>query len=191
MGDVRVTCDPREGSYGVADAQRPLPTSVIGQPITQNGPWSWPDPRVADAPGHFIPTHRLTLGADGVPELRPIGDARPLDLVSTIPRNDLVILAPDGTVHRPMTDMELALLQGFPLRVRGEWLCLPGSREVRRRGIGNAIPPLTARAIACACLEAMNDHNPLSTLLTHTHRKVWVQPLAPSWFGAQTEEAQQ
>lgn len=191
VGDVRVTCDPREGSYGVADAQRPLPTSVIGQPITQNGPWSWPDPRVADAPGHFTPTHRLTLGVDGVPELWPIGDARPLDLASTAPRNDLVILAPDGTVHRPMSDFELALLQGFPLRVRGEWLCLPGSREVRRRGIGNAIPPLTARAIAEACLEAMNDHNPLSTLLTHTYRKVWVQPLAPNQLGAQPEEAQQ
>ena len=190
VADPRVTCEPREGSYGVADAARPLPTSVIGQAITQNGPWSWPDPRVADASGHFAPTHALSLGADGVLVCSPIGDARPLDLGSNTSRNDLVIVALDGSFHRPLSDLELALLQGFPLRVRGEWLCLPGSREVRRRGIGNAIPPLTARAIAEACLEVMADHTPLSSLLTSSDRKVWVQPLPRQWFGAQPEGAQ-
>lgn len=192
VADVRVGCDPREGSYGVADGARPLPTSVIGAAITQNGPWSWPDPRTTAHSGGFAPTHRLALGEDGVLELLTLDGSRPLDLSSTSPRADVVIVALDGSYHRPMTDLELALLQGFPSRVRGEWLAIPGSREARRRGIGNAIPPLTARAIADACLEAIANTNPLAALLTPSDRDVWVDghddDSAERWFGAQPEE---
>lgn len=193
VADVRVACGPREGSYGVADGARPLPTSVIGAAITQNGPWSWPDPRTQQGGEGFTPTHRLSLGEDGVLELVTLSGARALDLASTSPRADVVIVAPDGSYHRPMTDLELALLQGFPARVRGEWLAIPGSREVRRRGIGNAIPPLTACAIADACLEAIVNTNPLAALLTPSDRDVWVDGQddegAERWFGAQPEEA--
>lgn len=62
----------------------------------------------------------------------------------------LVIRAPDGTWHRPLTDRELAVLQGFPVDC-----CLEGPSSSSRAGgagrrehIGNAIPPPTAEAIA-------------------------------------------
>ena len=61
-----------------------------------------------------------------------------------------VIIAEDGTWHRPLTTLELLVLQGFdPRRSDGSYLVLPGRSDARwREHIGNAVPPPTARAIA-------------------------------------------
>lgn len=59
-----------------------------------------------------------------------------------------VILARDGTWHRPLTTLELAALQGFPLVVNGKPLLLQGGSTRQRKAIGNAVPPPAARAIA-------------------------------------------
>jgi site-specific DNA-cytosine methylase len=56
-----------------------------------------------------------------------------------------LIVALDGTWHRPLTTLELAALQGFP--VAG--LVLDGkSHSSWRERIGNAVPPPAAQAIA-------------------------------------------
>ena len=75
------------------------------------------------------------------------------------PESPLVIIAADGTWHRPLTTLELAALQGLPTTVKGEPLVLSGrSASAWRERIGNCVPPPAAEAIArrmlCALLEA-------------------------------------
>ena len=60
-----------------------------------------------------------------------------------------VIIAEDGTWHRPLTTLECAVLQSFPAVVDGEPLTLDGRNTGRWRvRIGDAVPPDAAQAIA-------------------------------------------
>ncbi len=60
-----------------------------------------------------------------------------------------VIIAADGTWHRPMTTLELAALQSLPMRINDRALVLAGGAVSRwRERIGNAVPVAAARAIA-------------------------------------------
>lgn len=61
-----------------------------------------------------------------------------------------IIVAEDGTWHRPLTPLDLAVLQGLPLRMPdGRPLQLAGRRKAGwLERIGNAVPPPTAQAIA-------------------------------------------
>ncbi|HBV97422.1 MAG TPA: DNA cytosine methyltransferase [Desulfotomaculum sp.] len=68
-----------------------------------------------------------------------------------------VIIALDGTWHRPLTTLELAALQGLPTTLEdGSPLVLAGKNDARwRERIGNAVPPPAARAIAEQILNAL------------------------------------
>lgn len=68
-----------------------------------------------------------------------------------------VIIALDGTWHRPLTTLELAVLQGFPaILPDGNPLVLAGRSNARwRERIGNAVPPPAAKAIAAQILNAL------------------------------------
>jgi hypothetical protein len=67
-----------------------------------------------------------------------------------------VIVAPDGTWHRPLSTLELAALQGFPTVLDGAPLVLAGKSHTRwRQAIGDAIPPPAARAVCEQILEAL------------------------------------
>lgn len=83
-------------------------------------------------------------------------------------------IASDGTWHRPLTFLELAALQGSPVIVNGEPLCLAGSRSAWRERIGNAVPPPAAEAIARQMLASLSAASlgtfPLSS------DEVWVSP---------------
>lgn len=60
-----------------------------------------------------------------------------------------MIIAADGTWHRPFTTLELAALQGFPTTWKGRPLELGGkSTSGWRERIGNAVPPPAAQAMA-------------------------------------------
>lgn len=87
-----------------------------------------------------------------------------------------VIIARDGTWHRPLTLLELAALQGFPARVDGAPLELSGTRTEVATHIGNAVPPPAARAIAQQMLTALVQ----STLeaFALSAGPVWVSPEA-------------
>lgn len=72
------------------------------------------------------------------------------------PRHVPVIVAADGTWHRPMTLLDRAALQGLPARVRGEPLRLAGrSAAAWGERIGNAVPVQAATAIAVSILKAL------------------------------------
>ena len=175
LADARLAVEldhtPRRGTMGVQVAAEPADT-VRGNHSIRQAPGAVQDPRVAkgrkgrkgqakpkparlevfyDDRGWPVPTHELARLDDG--RLVLYGPA--VDFKTTRPRGDLVFRAPDGTLHRPMTDAELALLMGFPL---GFEFCGPSScskakegdkpRTGRRKRIGNAVPPPTAYAIA-------------------------------------------
>ena len=87
-----------------------------------------------------------------------------------------VILARDGTWHRPLTTLELAALQGFPLVVNGKPLCFPGGTGSTRarKIIGNAVPPPAARAVAEQMLMTL-AHGALNSFALSAE-PVWVEP---------------
>lgn len=78
-------------------------------------------------------------------------DVDPAKAPSFVP----VIVAEDGTWHRPMTLLELAALQGIPSMLDGEPLRLTGTRTEIATHIGNAVPVGAARAIAERMLVAL------------------------------------
>jgi site-specific DNA-cytosine methylase len=133
VADIRIGCEPRAGAYGVISWQEAAKT-VIGCARVDNGAWAVADPRVPDEPVMVITNVRRA------PPLVP------------------VIIAEDGTWHRPLTTLELAALQGLPTELDGKPLVLDGkSVTAWRERIGNAVPEPAARAIAeqmLACLTA-------------------------------------
>ena len=68
-----------------------------------------------------------------------------------------IIIAMDGTWHRPLTTWELMALQGFPLYMPdGMPVVLAGKSDARwRERIGNAVPPPAAEAMGRQILRAL------------------------------------
>ncbi|OYV97826.1 MAG: DNA cytosine methyltransferase [Deltaproteobacteria bacterium 37-65-8] len=86
-----------------------------------------------------------------------------------------VIIAEDGTWHRPLTTLELAALQGFPLNMPdGSPLTLAGNSDARwRERIGNAVPPPAAEAIAAVILRSLMLSKANAWELSET--EIWVR----------------
>ena len=87
-----------------------------------------------------------------------------------------VIIAEDGTWHRPLTTWELMALQGFPLYMPdGSPVVLAGKSDAKwRERIGNAVPPPAAQAIGEQILRTLL----LNTLGTWelSANGIWVRP---------------
>jgi site-specific DNA-cytosine methylase len=80
------------------------------------------------------------------------GRAAVADPRKPLPGPLMVIIAQDGTWHRPITTLEMAMLQSLPARVRGKPLQLAGTSTLGwRERIGNAVPSDAAAAIATSC----------------------------------------
>lgn len=88
-----------------------------------------------------------------------------------------IIIAEDGTWHRPLTTWELLALQGFPVYMPdGSPVVLAGKSDARwRERIGNAVPPPAARAIGEQILRALvlSAHNTWELSAT----PIWVRPI--------------
>jgi len=93
-----------------------------------------------------------------------------------------VIVAEDGTWHRPLTTLELAALQGFPTRMPdGRPLILAGRSHARwRERIGNAVPPPAAQAIGEMMLLALIPAALGQVILSPLGTALWVRALAES-----------
>ena len=137
VADPRLGCAPRSGAYGVARWDEPA-TTVTGSAQVDNGVAAIADPR--PVPPSY---QRLT-----VDEALARANGRAAPPPGVVP----VIASPhDGTWHRPMTTLELAVLQGLTPDVR-----LAGSSQAAwRERIGNAVPVGAARAIAEEMLRAL------------------------------------
>lgn len=173
VADPRSACVRREGALGVTGWAQPT-HAVIGAASIQNTALQVADPRIHfqhrggalgvdawDAPagtvigearsyqGSNVADPRLPVVAldEGTQPLPDLADKRPIHAV---------IEAQDGTWHRPLTTLELAVLQGFEPRDEQGWLQLDGKREAGwRKRIGNAVPPPAARAVAASCLRTL------------------------------------
>jgi site-specific DNA-cytosine methylase len=152
VADVRVPSEPRTGAYGVL-AWTEAAKTVTGVAGVDNGAWAVADPR--------LPEDRPVMVIEDLRKPPPI-----------VP----VIIAADGTWHRPLTTLELAALQGLPTEVDGKPLELAGkSSTAWRERIGNAVPPPAARAIAEQMLIALVEEAE-STMLMRSDGSVWVTP---------------
>lgn len=153
--DVGAQLEPRTGfdrSYSVVPWDAPANT-IAGGSHPGQGAYSVADPRLPD----------------------PGSEAPPADLRKA-PATPPVIVAEDGTWHRPMTTLELAALQGLPTTVRGEPLRLAGkSQSGWRERIGNAVPPPAAVAVAGKMLVNLLAADAGGYLLDGTG-SVWVSP---------------
>jgi hypothetical protein len=108
-----------------------------------------------------------------------IPDAPPVAIIRDPRRPPIghvpVIVAEDGTWHRPLTTLELAALQGLPVRLEGRPLVLAGGATSRwRERIGNAVPVGTAEAIARRMLAALVEAEVGGMSLSGL--AVWVSP---------------
>ncbi|MBO8160601.1 MAG: DNA cytosine methyltransferase [Thermosipho sp. (in: Bacteria)] len=160
----RLKHTPRDGVYRIIRWEEPA-TTIIGSAAVgkSNGAACVADPRLGcrcrngsygvhawDKPAYTVTSADIHAGCAAVADPRiPEDHERP--------DPPPVIIAPDGTWHRPMTTLELATLQGFPLTMSdGRPLELAGNSDARwRERIGNAVPPPAARAIGETMLRAM------------------------------------
>lgn len=168
VADPRVT-EQNRGNFGVQDPRRP--SAVIrGSHRPSTSPAS-----VADDRQLFAPTHELVTGQPwtGDRDAWTRGDfwlvGPPVKIAKGARGSYLIIRAPDGTVHRPMTTAELMLLQGIPVWHRpgdpteldlddpsGQWVQLGGSDALVREHVGNAVPVQTAQAFGESMLELLD-----------------------------------
>lgn len=197
-----LACAPREGNwgtYGVARLDEPIGT-VAGQSSPSNGKYSVADPRVrvssaydagygvlgwADPSRTIASTPAVGCGAYAVAEPRQgfidgarfltLDEAMELDLpIDKAPGFIPIIIARDGTWHRPLTLLELAALQSVPIEVDGEPVRFGGTRTQIAEHVGNLVPPSAARAIAEQMLVTLMQAE-LETFALSSG-DVWVQP---------------
>lgn len=170
VADPRPARDYRNGTLGVVGWSDPAKT-VTGESWPMNGTNSVADPRVQEA----LPLVQLgcrprgnTRGPYGVISWQEAaatitGHARIDNGAFAVadprkpPEGGIpVIIAADGTWHRPLTTLELAVLQGLPPVIDGKPLKLAGKKvSAWRERIGNAVPRHAATAIAETILTAL------------------------------------
>jgi len=176
----------RAGSLGVVAWDKPASTITGRASVTSsNCPASVADPRYGCQPrgntkgplgvlkwgepgGTVFGALDIHAGAAAVADPRlPADHERP--------DSPPVIIALDGTWHRPLTTLELAALQGFPLTMPdGTPLKLQGRADDKwRERIGNAVPPPAAEAMAREMLHALLSAE-LGSNYTLPYGGIWV-----------------
>jgi len=197
-GSMAAVADPRpaeNGRYGsnthVQDWQDPART-VIGATDVQTGAGLIADPRFMSGKSRdgdwagggqygVVPWEKPsnTVAAKAKHDTGFWSVADPRDLPKPGDRPDPVprIIALDGAWHRPLTTLELAVLQGYPLQLwDGSMLSFAGrSDSQHREQIGNSVPPPAAAAIATEMartllMEALDETFELRDA------PIWVQP---------------
>lgn len=201
VADPRIAMKSRDGNwstFGVTPWTEPSGV-VAGESAPSNGRYSVADPRVAvgfdaaygvldwSGPARTIAgTTAVGCGAYSVADPRATGsvlEARVMTLEEALaldaepdkpPAFVPVVIARDGTWHRPLTLLELAVLQGYPTTVRGEPIRFTGGRTRVAEHIGNSVPPPTARAIAERMLVALIESS--LGAMSLSSGAVWVSP---------------
>ncbi|MGI2295553.1 DNA cytosine methyltransferase [Paenibacillus sp. GXUN7292] len=150
--NLALSCNPRTGTMGVLDSRKPAKTVVGNSDIHASASAVGDDWTLFDL---------CEAGADF-----PLDDDRGI----------FVVIAPDGTWHRPMTVLELAMIQSFDLILaNGEVFDLVDCSDARAREyIGNAIPKLAAKQIGNVLLDALMTSSVGE--FTMGFEEIWVMP---------------
>ena len=176
--------------YGLKDWHESAAT-VTGQAAPGAGPYSVADPRPAawvDGREHFATGGHYGVVPLTSPSCTVVGgakhDAGPWSVAGVLPapgdRPDRapLIVAVDGTWHRPFTTLELAALQGFPWQALAYGGGLSGNADARHRErVGNAVPPPAAAAVASVMGKAILQARAGVTFQLSAE-PVWVRGLA-------------
>jgi site-specific DNA-cytosine methylase len=180
QGAYAVADERYRGSYGVLDWDQSSGT-VTGNARTPTGRFSVADPRdislkcAMRAGAYRVLSWRYaaaTITGHARAVNGPFSVADPRKPPPVLP----IIIAADGTWHRPLTTLELAVLQSFPSRVNGEPLVLDGSSSSAwRERIGNAVPPKTAQAIGTQMLVTLLAAD-TGAFTLNGGLDVWVEP---------------
>jgi len=180
-GTIAGESAPSNGAYSIADprveASLPIPVAYDAG----YGVLRWDEPartvagRVAAGTGAYAVADPRERGfVDGV-RLLSLDEAMALDLDPSKPPPFVpVIVAADGTWHRPLTLLELAALQGLPAHIDGVPLRLTGTRTQVAEHVGNAVPVGAAAAIAERMLVALVEAK--SSAFSLHGGDVWVTP---------------
>ncbi|MNC00484.1 hypothetical protein D3C75_478140 [compost metagenome] len=190
MNSASSVADPRlntrkqryPGTYRVEDWEGAANT-VLGQTDIQCGAASIGDPRLGCSPRSG--SYGVQDWNDTAATVTGAGDIHSGNSAIADPRipeyNErcvMVIIAEDGTWHRPFTTYELAVgLQGFPRYLPdGRPFQIEGCSDAKAREyIGNAVPPDAAEGMANVILMAMvmSEHG---VGFEMSWNPVWVQP---------------
>jgi len=183
VADPRVRTELMPDSYGVQRWDEPAKTIRGNSRIMQSAA-SIADPRISCAPrsGTFG-VHRWDEPAKTVIGAGDIHAGAAAIADPRIPADDergaWVIIAEDGTWHRPLTTYELAMLQGFPTHLPdGRPFQLVDCSDAKAREyIGNAVPPPSAEAMGNVILFAIAQAEHGVTF-EMSWNDVWVLPEA-------------
>lgn len=157
VADPRFGCESRPNLYAVMPWEEPAKTVTGSASVSgSNGAAAVADPRLG-----------IVHGAPSVDPRLPDDDARP--------DPPPVIISEDGTWHRPLTTLELAALQGFPVEDLMRATLEGASHTKWRERIGNAVPPPAAEAIAGEILRSLVAAADGDTFMLGG-TDVWVQP---------------
>ncbi|MDU2064398.1 MAG: DNA cytosine methyltransferase [Sporomusaceae bacterium] len=154
IADPRFNCKMYPDSYGVLDWEKESPP-IRAMARVMCSPSSIADPRFSCSVRNgtmgvqnWNETGKTVTGSGDVYSgTAAIADPRiPEDSEAGV----WMIIAEDGTWHRPLTTLELAALQSLPLTMPdGSPLKLAGRSDSRwREAIGNAVPPEASKAMA-------------------------------------------
>lgn len=164
---IALGCAPHRGTYGVVSLQQAI-GCVTAHANIDNGCFAVADKRTPGAPpllwieGLDKPA-RLWAGFDKKGRVKH-GKPAPL-----------IIMAEDGTWHRPLTTLELAVLQGLPWQHHGRPLDFGGGSTKQRKLIGNMIPPPVASAMASQILLALLAADAGAYYMDSGGAGVWVE----------------
>lgn len=161
VGDVRLGCSPNGAVLRVSPSSAPSPAVIGQQNPWSSGGFAVEELRLNTSPRNgtmgvqpwALPGATVTASLDVQAGPGAVEDVREPDTQWT--SDYPVILSMDGTWHRPLSAWELAALQSFPLWVNERPLVFHGSATEWREAIGNAVPPLSAMAIAGALLDSL------------------------------------
>lgn len=171
------------GTYRVIPWYEPAST-VIGQSDVQTGALNVSDPRIktkwSGAGNYGImewdkPAKTITGSSDIHAGAAALADPRIPDPEE---RGIFIIIAADGTWHRPITTFEMAMIQGFPIIMRGgrPFELVDCSDGKAREYIGNAVPVQTATAIGNALLETLMPNFLGDWQWGYSDSTIWVNP---------------
>jgi site-specific DNA-cytosine methylase len=182
VADRRIRCESRPGLYGIADWDKPINTITGNMSVSSsNSVAVVADPRKWSGAGNYgvmnwdEPAKTVTASGDIHAGTSAVADPR---IPNPDDRGIYIIIAADGTWHRPITTYEMAMLQGFPRTMRDgtPFELIDCSDGKAREYIGNAVPVQTAAAIGVSLLEAL-----MPNLLGEIHwgfsnLNIWVSP---------------
>lgn len=165
--------------YKVQEWESPSIT-ITGAVQASNGAINVADPRKWSGAGNYGvmdwdgPAKTVTASGDIHAGAAAVADPR---IPEPDDRGIYIIIAADGTWHRPITTYEMAMLQGFPRTMRDgtPFELIDCSDGKAREYIGNAVPVQTATAIGNALLETLMPNMLGDVHWGFSNLKIWVK----------------